>query len=197
MPSDFPDHPVFLLLIGPSGAGKSTLMQRFLADAGGAVERCLSCTTRPPRGQERDGVDYHFLAEDEFSRRVAADGFLEHARVFGRHAYGTLRAPIEAAIAAGRSVVKDVDVQGAALIRASFPAAVQVFIAPPSPDELERRLRNRGTEDEAQVQRRLDEAARELRRWHEADYVVVNDDLDRAAGELLAIWRACLRRVPR
>ncbi len=185
-----------LVVSGPSGAGKSTVIQRACAVEPSLV-RCLSCTTRDPRGSERDGVDYWFLDQAEFERRAAAGGFLEHAVVFGKASYGTPRAFVEEQIAAGRSVIKDVDVQGAAQIRASFPQAVHVFLIPPDASEVERRLRGRGTDADAVVARRLAEAEREVAHWRSYDYLIVNADVDRAAADLLAALRASGLRIPR
>jgi guanylate kinase len=190
-----PDHQaLFVILSGPSGAGKSTLMRRFIAAHPGFV-RCLSVTTRPPRGEERDGVDYLFVTPEEFHRRTAAGAWLETAQVFGTHHYGTPRAFVDEQLAAGRSVIKEVDVQGAATIRRTFPAAVQVFVTPSSRNEIERRLRGRGTDDEAVIARRLAEAERELARWRDYDYLVINDDLDRALAHLAAIVAAEQLRI--
>lgn len=152
--------------------------------------RCLSVTTRPPRGQERDGVDYHFVDEPEFLRRVAADAMLEHAQVFGRHRYGTLRSVVEGHLAAGRSVIKDMDVQGAVQVRATFPAAVHVFVVPPTRDDIENRLRGRGTDAPEVIARRLEEADRELACWNRYDYLLINDDVERTVDDLEAIVRA-------
>lgn len=180
---------VFLVLSGPSGAGKSTVIQRFLR-ANPDFIRCLSVTTRAPRGQERDGVDYLFTSADEFSRRSSANQFLEHAVVFGKHHYGTPRTFVEENLRAGRSVIKDVDVQGALRIRQTFPAAIQVFVVPPSQAEIERRLRARATDDDDTIRRRLEESEAELAQWDQYDYLVLNDDLDQAVRDLTAIVRA-------
>jgi guanylate kinase len=180
---------LFLVLSGPSGAGKSTVIQRFLKANPGFI-RCLSVTTRAPRGMERDGVDYFFNSDEEFSRKVGANQFLEHAVVFGKHHYGTPRTFVEENLRAGRSVIKDVDVQGALRIRQTFPAAVQVFVVPPSRVEIERRLRGRATDDEDTIRRRLEEADAELAQWDQYDYVIFNDVLDQAVADLSAIVRA-------
>lgn len=190
-----PPSPRLLVVSGPSGAGKSTVIRR-ACELEPALVRCLSCTTRPPRGDERDGIDYWFLAQDEFDRRAAAGGFLEHAVVFGKASYGTPRTFVEESLAAGRSVVKDVDVQGAAQIRATFPAAVHVFLVTPDRAEVERRLRGRGTDSEDTVRRRLDEMEREVSRWRSYDYLIVNADVERAAQDLLAVLRASALRIP-
>ncbi len=181
--------PRFVCLVGPSGAGKSTLLARFLAMRPD-YRRCLSVTTRAPRGQERDGVDYHFVDDAEFSRRVAAGRFLEHAVVFGKASYGTDRALVDSALAAGHGVIKDVDIQGATQIAARMPEALLIFVTPSSRAEIARRLRSRGTDDDASIQRRLDEAERELARAGECHHLVRNDDLGAAASDLLGIVRA-------
>ncbi|MCK6487940.1 MAG: guanylate kinase [Planctomycetes bacterium] len=186
----------FLVISGPSGAGKSTIIQGLCARLPGLV-RCLSCTTRAARGQERDGVDYFFLSAEEFARRTAAGAFLEHATVFGKHSYGTPRAFVEEQLAAGRSVIKDVDVQGGAQIRRSFPAALQVFVAPSSRGEIERRLRHRGTDSEEVIARRLAEADAELARWQDYDHLVINDQLEQAIDDVAAILRAAALRIQR
>ncbi len=180
---------LFFVLSGPSGAGKSTVIKKFLRGNPDFVG-CLSVTTRAPRGQERDGVDYFFTSAEEFSRRSSANQFLEHAVVFGRHHYGTPRTFVEENLRAGRSVIKDVDVQGALRIRQTFPAAVQVFVVPPSQAEIERRLRARATDDDDTIRRRLEESEAELAQWDQYDYLVLNDDLDQAVRDLTAIVRA-------
>jgi guanylate kinase len=154
-------------------------------------------TTRPPRGTEQDGVDYHFVDEAEFVRRIDAGAMLEHAQVFGKNRYGTLRAVVEGHLAAGRGVLKDMDVQGAVQVRTTFPAAVQVFVVPPTRAEIERRLRGRGTDAEDVIARRLEEADRELAHWRGYDYLVVNDDVERAVDDLEAIVRAERLRTSR
>lgn len=143
----------------------------------------VSATTREPRPGERDGEAYHFLSEEEFDRRVAAGEFLEWAWVHG-HRYGTLRSEVERVTGEGRSVVLEIDVQGGLSVREALPDAVLVFIEPPSADELERRLRGRGTEDEASIERRLAGARDELACAPRYDARIVNDDLDRACREL-------------
>jgi guanylate kinase len=196
--SDWPTLPPsarFLVISGPSGAGKSTVIARACALEPSLV-RCLSCTTRAPRGTERDGVDYNFLDQAEFDRRAASGGFLEHAVVFGKASYGTPRAFVEDELAAGRSVIKDVDVQGAAQIRATFPRAVHVFLVPPSAAEVAARLRGRGTDAPEVVARRLAEAEREVARWRDYDYLIVNAEVERAAADLLAVLRASALRIP-
>jgi guanylate kinase len=195
----FPAHgpsALFVVLSGPSGAGKSTLMDAFVARHGDFV-RCLSVTTRPPRGAEQDGVDYFFVGEEEFARRVEHDQLLEHAQVFGKHSYGTPRSFVEDNLAAGRSVIKDVDVQGAFTIRGTFPGALHIFVVPPDRQEIERRLRSRGTESEESIRRRLNEAERELGVWDRYDYLIINRDIDQAVADLAVIVAAERLRVRR
>ena len=149
----------------------------------------VSATTREPRAGERDGVAYHFLTPEEFDRRVAAGEFLEWAWVHD-HRYGTLRSEVDRLLAEGRSVILEIDVQGALNVREVYPDAVLVFIEPPSVEELERRLRARGTEDEASLELRLANAARELALAGSYDVRVVNDDRERAAAELADVIRS-------
>jgi len=186
----------FLVISGPSGSGKSTVMARACA-LDPRLERCLSVTTRAPRGSERDGVDYHFVDQAAFDRQAAAGGFLEHAVVFGKASYGTPRAFVEERLARGVSVIKDVDVQGAAQIRRTFPAAIHVFLIPPTAAEVESRLRGRGTDAPEVVARRLAEAQREVAQWRGYDYLIVNAEVERAAQDLLAVLRAEGLRIRR
>lgn len=169
------------ILSGPSGVGKSTIIDRLLEDERFALS--VSATTRAPREGEENGIDYWFLSREEFEKRIAEDAFLEYATVHRRDLYGTLRSEVERRTGAGEIVILDIDVQGATAL-ADEPGKVSVFIAPPSVETLERRLRDRGTEDEAAVTRRLETAREELARQDEYDVVVVNDDLD-----------ACVTRV--
>jgi len=170
------------VISGPSGVGKGTLVslvRQIRPDLGLTV----SATTRPPRPGEVSDVSYHFLSEEEFSRRVSAGEFLEWAEVHG-HRYGTLKDDVDAMLASGRSVVLEIDVQGALKVRKVLPTAVLVFIEPPSLGELERRLRGRGTESEAQIDLRLANARRELELSARYDVRLVNDDRDAAAHRL-------------
>ena len=173
------------VICAPSGAGKSTLVARLLAAVPG-LGFSVSWTTRPPRPGEAEGREYRFTDEPTFRAMAAGGAFLEWAEVHGR-LYGTARAEVEEALAAGRDLLLDIDVQGAEQVRRSILPSVSIFILPPDRATLEARLRGRGTEDEAALARRLGNAAREIARWPEFDYLVVNDDLGRAAAELAAI----------
>ena len=180
--------PKLFVVSGPSGAGKGTLLAR-VRDQRPDLGLTVSATTRQPRPGEVDGVSYHFLSDDEFDKRVKAGEFLEWANVHG-HKYGTLRSEVERNLEAGHSVILEIDVQGALNVRRLFPGAVLVFIEPPSMEVLERRLRARGTEDEANLELRLKDAAGELALAPQYDERIVNDDLDSAAGELARVLEA-------
>jgi guanylate kinase len=173
------------VITGPSGVGKGTLI-RGLMEREPKLELSVSATTRPPRPGEQDGVDYHFLAREEFDRRVAAGEFVEHADYAGR-SYGTLRSELDGRLREGAPVVLEIEVQGARQVRAAMPEAVQVFIAPPSLDALRARLIGRGTDDPAEVERRLAVAEGELAAQPEFRHVVVNDRLEDALEQLAAI----------
>lgn len=177
-----------IVISGPSGAGKTTLLKRVYGRCGRPITVSVSATTRSPRPGEADGVDYHFLTKEEFARRRAAGEFLECFEVFGRGDwYGTPRSEVAPRLAEGKWVVLEIDVQGTLAVLEHYPDAVTIFIAPKSVDELERRLRARGTESDEAVQRRLGAARRELSEAHRYRYRVTNDDLDEAAAELIRI----------
>jgi guanylate kinase len=173
------------VITGPSGVGKGTLI-RGLMERVPRLELSVSATTRAPRPGESEGVDYHFLDRDEFDRRVAAGDFVEHADYAGR-SYGTLRSELQRRLDAGVPVVLEIEVQGARQVRAAMPEAVQVFIAPPSLQALRTRLIGRGTDDADEVERRLTVAAEEVTAQPEFAHVVVNDNLDAALDELVAV----------
>ena len=183
------------VITGPSGVGKGTLIRGLMERVPG-LALSVSATTRRPRPGERDGADYHFLSDAEFERRVAAGDFVEHADYAGRR-YGTLRSELEDRVRAGAPVVLEIEVQGARQVRQAVPDAVQVFIAPPSLEQLRERLVLRGTDDADVVQRRLEVAAQELEARPEFGYVVVNDRLEDALDELSAIVGGELADCPR
>lgn len=170
-----------VVVSGPSGSGKSTIC-RALAEAP-AVVLSVSATTRPPRPGEVDGRDYRFLTREAFLRGVEAGEFVEYAEVFGQF-YGTPRAPLEAAVAAGRVVLLDIDVQGAMQVRRAFPEALLIFVVPPSREVLAARLEGRGTDAPEAVRHRLDAAEREMKQKDLYDHVVVNDVLEEAVAEI-------------
>jgi guanylate kinase len=178
------------VITGPSGVGKGTLI-RTLRERLPELALSVSATTRRPRPGERDGLDYHFLSDADFQRRVEAGEFVEHATYSGRR-YGTLRTELERHMAAGRPVVLEIEVQGARQVRETVPEAVQVFIAPPSREALRARLVGRGTDDAEQVAARLRTAEAELGAQDEFAHVVVNDRLEDAVEELSAIVRGAL-----
>lgn len=183
-------HGKLIVVSGPSGAGKTTLLKRMFAECHVPLVGSVSATTRLPRPGEVDGVDYHFLSKAEFERRRLAGEFLECCEVFGRGDwYGTLKDEVAPRLAGGKWVVLEIDVQGTLAVLRHYPDAVTIFIAPISVDELERRLRLRGTETEDALQRRLDTARRELAQAAVYRHRVTNDDLDRAVAELCHILK--------
>ena len=179
---------MILILSGPSGSGKSSIYKAAIGDLGG-IEFSVSCTTRRPRPGEVDGRDYYFITREKFDALVAENAFAEHAEVHG-NCYGTLKSELLGRVRRGIDVLLDIDVQGAAQLRAlcsdssEFCEACEfIFIMPPSFEELERRLRTRGTETEESILRRLANAKGEMEHAHEYDHIIVNDDLARAAKE--------------
>jgi guanylate kinase len=175
------------VITGPSGVGKGTLI-RSLRERIPELDLSVSATTRGARPGEQEGIDYHFLDDDEFDARVRAGDFVEHARYSGRR-YGTLRSDLERRLADGRPVVLEIEVQGARQVREAMPEAVQVFIAPPGEAALRARLVGRGTDDAEQVEARLATAREELRAQGEFPHVVVNDRLEDAVAALEEVVR--------
>jgi guanylate kinase len=173
------------LVTAPSGAGKTSLVRALIKDHGN-IRFSISYTTRPKRPNEEHGRDYFFVDKTEFQRMVAAGEFLEHAQVFD-NSYGTSRRGVEALMGQGHDVLLEIDWQGAAQVRRLMPEAISIFILPPTRAELERRLRSRGTDSDAVIVRRLRDAAGDMSHWREFDYVVVNQDFDRAVADLKAI----------
>jgi len=181
---------ILFIISAPSGSGKSTLVNEVRRLVPG-LEFSISWTTRTPRGSEADGVEYHFTDKPTFERMIAAGEFLEHATVFGDHYYGTAVSALREARAHGHDLLLDIDVQGALQVMQKMPAAVSIFILPPSPEVLERRLRNRsqaeGVADESEIEKRLAQARTELGQLRDYKYALVNDVLDVAASEMRAI----------
>ena len=178
------------VITGPSGVGKGTLIRGLLQRVP-ELGLSVSATTRQPRPGETQGVDYHFLSNEEFDRRVQDGDFVEHATYSGRR-YGTLRSELEGRLARGEPVVLEIEVQGARQVRETMPEALQVFIAPPSRDALHTRLVGRGTDTAEQIAQRMRTAEGELDAQAEFAHVVVNDRLEHATGELEAIVRDAL-----
>jgi guanylate kinase len=176
------------VIAAPSGAGKTSLINSALAAFTG-LAFSVSDTTRPIRRGEVDGEHYHFIDAETFRQRVAQGRYLEHAEVFG-NGYGTDRAQVQARWAEGRDVLLEIDVQGAAQVRASHPQACQIFILPPSLETLKRRLTARATDRPEVIERRLAEARNEISACLEFDWIIVNDDFDTAREELISIIRA-------
>ena len=181
---------ILFIISAPSGSGKSTLVSEVRRLVPG-LEFSISYTTRAPRGSEEDGREYHFTTCENFERMIAAGEFLEWAKVFGSNYYGTAVSALDHARTLGHDLLLDIDVQGALQVIRKMPAAVSIFILPPSPDVLERRLRNRsqaeGFTDEAVIAARLSQARTELAQIADYQYALVNDALDEAASEMRAI----------
>ena len=184
-----------LVVSGPSGVGKTVLCRALLNAVPGAL-LSVSATTRPPRTGERDGESYHFWTDERFEHEVEGGGMAEWARVHG-HSYGTPRRRLDERLRDGRTVVLNIDVQGGMLMRAAYPTSVLVFVLPPSLEVLDSRLRRRATDSDEEITRRLRTAEEEIGRLPEYDYVVVNDRLEVAVGELALIVRAERARISR
>ena len=175
------------VITGPSGVGKGTLVKRLLAQHP-EIWLSISATTRSPREGEEHGLSYFFHARESFDRLVAENGLLEWAE-FAGNCYGTPRAPVIEQLEGGRPVLLEIELEGARQVRQTFPEGLQIFLAPPSFEELERRIRGRGTDSEMAITRRLDRAREEMSAQAEFDAVVVNDDLDVALGQLEELMR--------
>jgi guanylate kinase len=189
MSNEPPRHGLLLVISSPSGAGKTSLTRRLVADHPG-LTLSISATTRPPRPGESDGREYRFIGPEAFEAMAARGEFLESAEVH-EHRYGTPRAPIMDALAEGRDVLFDIDWQGAKSIAdAAGPDTASVFILPPTMADLAARLRSRAQDADAVIARRLGRAKGEIEKWTAYDYVIVNDDFERAYGKLAAIYRA-------
>lgn len=176
------------VISGCSGVGKGTVLNEFMKRNSDKFMLSVSCTTRSPRPNEIDGVNYFFLSREEFENAVKEDKFLEYAQFAGNY-YGTKKKFIEQKFNQGMNIILEIETQGALQVKEKMPEAVLIFIAPPDIQELEHRLRGRNTEDEATIQRRLKEAKIELERSKRYDYIVINDDLERAVLQVEAITR--------
>ena len=183
------------ILSAPSGAGKTSLLKA-LQERDGDLHVSVSHTTRPMRPGERDGVHYHFVDKAAFLAKVERGDFMEHAEVFGNH-YGTDEASVRRQLEAGQDTVLEIDWQGALQVRGRFPEAVSIFILPPSPEALHERLSHRGQDSEAVIQGRMSEAVSEMSHYAEFDYLVINDDFERALNELAAIVTSQRLRLSR
>jgi guanylate kinase len=195
-------HPLLIVLSAPSGGGKTTLAKKLLA-ANPTLTRAVTCTTRPPRKGEKDGVDYYFLDASSFLKRVQAGNFLEHATVFG-NSYGTLKSEILGKLRQGRDVLLVVDVQGAATIRERAQddaelkqTLVQVFLTPPSLEILEARLKRRGTDSPAVIQKRLGVARQEIAQWKNFDYLIISTSIREDLRRMQAVLESEKMRVKR
>ena len=177
--------PLVLIVSGPSGSGKSTLVQKILELPGTML--AVSSTTRPPRKTESNGKWYNFISEAEFRIMIERGEFLEYAQVFGKNWYGTPRKALNEALEQKKDLVLEIDVQGALQVKEKMPGAVAVFVIPPSRQDLERRIRERGLDSEDEIRRRLDRARQEMLSYKSYDFAVVNDDLERAGLEVQAI----------
>jgi guanylate kinase len=188
-------EPLVLIVSGPSGSGKSTLVQKILELPGTMLS--VSCTTRAPRKTESAGKWYNFISEGEFQQMVARGEFLEYAQVFGKNWYGTPRKSLDDALTQKKDLVLEIDVQGALQAKQKLPGAVAVFVLPPSRQDLERRIRERGLDSEDEIRRRLERARQEMLSYSSYDFAIINDDLERAGREAQAIALGSRCRVAR
>jgi guanylate kinase len=188
-------EPLVLIVSGPSGSGKSTLVQKILQLPGAMLS--VSCTTRSPRKTESDGKWYNFVSEAEFQRMVERGEFLEYAQVFGKNWYGTPRKWLDEATAQKKDLVLEIDVQGALQVKEKLPNAVAIFVLAPSRADIEKRIRERDQDSEDEIRRRLERARQETLTYPKYDFVVINDDLERAGAEVQAITLSSRCRVAR
>ncbi len=180
--------PTVFIISAPSGSGKSTLVSRLLASDPG-LRFSVSYTTREPRGNEKRGESYIYISREEFLERIERNEFLEYAEVFGNF-YGTNRQNLELAVTEGKDLILDIDVKGARQLKETIPEAVSIFILAPSRDVLEQRLRSRSEDSQEVIQRRLRDAAEEIRNYNQYDYVLVNRQVEESVATLAAIVRA-------
>ncbi len=186
------DKGLLVVISGPSGAGKGTIYRDVIARTG--MERSVSVTTRAPRPGEREGVDYFFRTEEQYQQMIASGEFLETAAVYNNF-YGTPKAPVFANLENGKDVLFEVDVHGARSIKQKYPDAVAIFVMTPTFEDLESRLRGRGTETESSVLTRLSSARHELGKYNLFDYIVFNDDVEQATQEVIGIINAEKNRM--
>ncbi|MDD3381931.1 MAG: guanylate kinase [Bacilli bacterium] len=180
---------ILVVLSGPSGVGKGTVRSALFKIENHNLVYSVSVTTRKPRGQEKEGIDYYFVSEDEFIKKVDKGEFLEYTKFVGNY-YGTLKESIDSKLSEGSEVILEIEVDGALQVKEKMPGAVFVFIAPPSLKDLEKRLIERGTESSYELQARLEKAKNELKLAYLYDYIVINDTVENAADKILAIIRA-------
>jgi guanylate kinase len=180
---------LLVVISGPSGVGKSTVRQALFSMKGHKLSYSVSMTTREPRATEANGIDYYFVNNEEFKRRISEGLFLEYAEFVGQF-YGTPLDKVEELLDQGREVVLEIETEGALQVRSKMPEAILIFIVPPTKDALYQRLRSRGTEDDYQLEKRILKANKEFKLAHKYDYIVVNDDVHNAADRILAIIRA-------
>ncbi|MBI2823005.1 MAG: guanylate kinase [Acidobacteria bacterium] len=183
------------VISAPSGSGKTSLARGLIAELPG-ITFSISYTTRPPRGQEQPGREYHFVKEERFHKMIAANQFLEWAAVYG-NCYGTAEAPVDEALADNEDVLLDIDVKGAGMVKARRPDAILIFVMPPSYADLEKRLRQRGVDEEAQILNRLRIARQEIKDYKMYDYLIINRDIEESVSRLKAIVLAARSRISR
>ena len=176
---------ILIILSGFSGVGKGTVVKRLLSDYDNYA-LSISATTRKPREGEEEGISYFFKSKEKFEKMIEEDAFIEYARYVENY-YGTPKAYVQEQLDAGKDVILEIEIQGAAKVREKMPEAVSLFLVPPSFEELSRRLHGRGTDSEEKIQQRLETARQEAKEIVNYDYIVVNDTVDRAVGEILAI----------
>ena len=177
---------VLAVISGPAGTGKGTVVKELVKR--GSAEISISATTRNPRGQEQNGIEYHFLTKEQFESLIAQDGFLEYAEYCGNY-YGSPRKPVDQWISEGKNVILEIDVEGYRKVKAKIPECIGIFIMPPSVEELEKRLRGRNTETEEQIQKRLARAGEEMKLSELYNYVVVNDTVQECADRIEDIFK--------